>query len=77
MSSVALQEFLGKRKDKKLCNKAVEVENPGKQTTGGPSQWGKEKKTKKQSRVVSWRKHLFHIRAFQAEMQRSPRPLTS
>lgn len=41
----------------------MEVENPGKQTTGGPSQWGKEKeKKKKQSRVVSRRKHLFHIR---------------
>lgn len=50
VSSVALQELLGKRKDKKLCNKAVEVENPGKQTTGGPSQWGKGKNKKTEPR---------------------------
>lgn len=50
MSSVALEDFLGKRKDKKLCHKAVEVENPGKQTTGGPSQWGKEKEKKTEPR---------------------------
>lgn len=59
----------------------MEVENPGKQTrqaepAGERKGEKKKREKKKQSLVVSWRKHLFHIRAFQAEMQRSPHPLS-